>query len=831
MEDAAETWPMTGGDLPMAMTSFVGREVEIAAATTLLVGGQRLLTVTGPGGVGKTRFALAVCTGLARTAAFPGGIAFVPLAPVTDERLVLPTIARVLGVVAEDDRPPVARVADALRGRRVLVVADNLEQVIGAAPDIGALLQACPGLVLLATSRRALRLGGEQEFPLPPLPAPSPTADPADLAANGADSPAVALFVARAAAANPAFALTDANVLAVAEIVRRLDGLPLAIELAAARAKVLSPQALAARLTGRLHLLTTGPRDLPRRQQTLRDAIAWSYDLLEPAEQRLFRRLAVFAGGFTLEAAEVVGGHGGQGTGHGDDGEGDGERPVGPGTGNGDDEEGYRAFPVPPVLDTVAALVDHSLVVQELGTDESARFRMLETIREFALEQLDAAGETEDARDAHAAHLLALAERSAEREYALEEVAWFALLAPEIDNVRAALSWLLDEQPFGSPRARCGLRLAGAMVRFWDVRGYLAEEGVWLTRALARVPVEPTADRAIALTALGVNAWFTARFDEAVTYQTEALAIWRGLGDPSAIVRSLWFLGLVAGHRGEVARLNALSIEAASLVPGLGVTLWRTVPESLLALAALAVGDAERVREYLEPTLVHHQEHGYRWPHAWVVGILAEAAMAEGDRVRALALYQQSGAEFAETGDLYAMLDAIVAIADGAIAFGQATTAAHLLGAIAATRAAIGNRVTWIQISRENTEDAARAALGDEAFAAAFAHGRTISLTEAMALALRVRPEAPVRLTSPADTSTIPEDWFGLTARERDVLALLAAGQSNPEIGVALFISPRTVGTHVANIYAKLGVSSRAAAAAAAIRHGLAADTRDDRGE
>ena len=769
---------------PSPLTSFIGREHEVAAVAALLRGGQRLVTITGPGGVGKTRLALAVASALDGSPLFPDGDVFVGLASVADEALVVPTIARALGVVAEDGRSPVQRIAEAQWGRRLLLTVDNLEHVVGAALDLAALLEVCPGLAILATSRRALRLTGEQEFPLAPLSVPTPDAPRAR--ADLEETPSVRLFLARAAAVSPGFALTDDNAPAVAEVCRRLDGLPLAIELAAARTKVVSPQALAARLSGRLQLLVAGPRDAPRRQQTLRDAIAWSHDLLTPVERALFRRLSVFVGGATLEAIEAVAG------------------------------DGPAGEPI-DALGAVAALVDHSLLVQTEGSDGEVRFRMLETVREYALADCDAAGEAESVRDAHAAFFLRLAELSAEREYGREESARFRLLEPELGNVRAALGWLLNGQASDTERARLGLRLAGAMVRFWDVRGYLREEAEWLERALALAPDEPNHERATALTALGVNAWFTGELELAIARQEQALAIWRTLGEGSAIVRSLWFVGLVTAKRGDAARLEALSTESASLVPGLGVTLWRVVPESLLALAALTRGDGRGVRDRLEGTLAYHEQHGYLWPHAWVLGVLAEAALQEGDRGRALALHRQSLAEFAEHGDVYAMLDGMIAVAVHATAFGHAETAAILLGAVAATRVSIGRRTTWSSVSEEETIGAVRAALGDAGFAAAHDAGRALPLAEAVGLALAVEAQ-PGAGAAPAPADPDP---YGLTAREREVLRLMAQGKSNKEIGEALFISPRTAGTHAANVLAKLGVHSRAGVAAFAHSHGL----------
>jgi len=445
---------------------------------------------------------------------------------------------------------------------------------------------------------------------------------------------------------------------------------------------------------------------------------------------------------------------------------------------------------------------------------------MLETIREYALDQLNAAGEAERARDNHAAYFLDLAERSAEPEYLNEEAVLFRRLEPEIDNVRAALTWLLVEHGFGSDRARLGLRLAGAMVRFWDTRGYLKEEAGWLDRALAQVPEEPTRERATALTALGVNGWFSGDIDRAVTDQEQALAIWRRLDAPKEIVRSLWFLGLVAGKRGDVARLEALAAECAPLVPAIGVTLWHAVPNSLLALAALVGGDSKRASELLQSTLDYHGRHGYLWAHAWVLGVLAEAAMLDNDRPRALALHQRSLAEFNEAGDIYATLDGLIAVADHAVVFGQAETAARLLGAVAVIRAAVGNRLTWTNVTETEVVASVRSVLGDAVFDVMSDAGRSLALADAVALAATVAPSATTTGASQPTPATA-DDPFGLSPREREVLRLVAEGKSNKEIGEALFVSPRTAGTHVTNIFGKLDVTSRSAAVAVALNHRL----------
>ncbi|MGE3796322.1 MAG: NB-ARC domain-containing protein, partial [Thermomicrobiales bacterium] len=541
------------------LTTFIGREQEIIWIRQRLLEGHRIVTITGPGGVGKTRLATTVAASPELDAAFADGIIFVPLAQVADDALVMPTIARAAGILADENTTSLDRLASALDQQRLLLILDNLEHVIGSAVALRRLVDACPNLKLLVTSRRAMRVSGEQEFSLASLPLPdskSPFLE--DLRA----SPAVQLFVDRATAANPAFELTAENAAAIAEICQRLDGLPLALELAAARTKMLPPQALAARLTGRLRILTTGPRDAPARQQTLRETVRWSYDLLTPFEQMIFRRMAVFGGGATLDAIASVAGHG---------------APIG-------------EF---EILDVVATLVDQSLLIQDQSPGHEARFLMLETIREFAISELATAEDIDRIRDAHAAYFLKVAEYSAGDEYGPDEAARILALEPDLGNVRLALGWLLIDREFDSPIVHMGLRLAGAMIRFWDLRGYITEEREWLIHALSRVSEEPTAQRATALTGLGVNAWFSGHIEESEGWQNAALDIWRLLDLPVETARSLWFLALAAAKCGEIPRLQELHIEAELLAPRMTECLWRIVPTAINALTAMVQGDGD----------------------------------------------------------------------------------------------------------------------------------------------------------------------------------------------------------------------------------------------
>ena len=428
-------------NLPIQLTPFIGREQELAAIQDILTREDaRLLTLTGPGGAGKTRLGLQVAAELSDR--FADGVFFVYLAPINDPALVMPTIAQTLDIREETGQPWPARMREALLQKQMLLLLDNFEQVVNAAMQVGELLAACPQLKIIVTSREALHVRGEREFPVPPLPLPDVKHLP-DLTSLSSNT-AVALFVQRAQATKPDFQLNNANARAIVEICVRLDGLPLAIELAAARVKLLPPQALLARLDQRLAVLTGASRDVPARQQTLRNTIAWSYNLLDAVEQRLFRRLSVFVGSCTLEAVEAVCVT----------------------SGNEDQAE--------QILDTIASLLDKSLLQQMEQEGGEPRFTMLETIREYGLERLIANGEIEATRQAHAEYYLALAEKAEPELAGPQQATWFDRLEREHDNLRAVMEWCLEREDSGQ-RIEMALRLAGALRQFWEVRAHRDE--------------------------------------------------------------------------------------------------------------------------------------------------------------------------------------------------------------------------------------------------------------------------------------------------------------------------------------------------------------------
>jgi len=854
--------------LPVSLTSLIGREQEEQALYALLLRPDvRLLTLTGTAGVGKTRLALEIARNLVHD--FADGVYLVSLAPISDPAFVIPTIARRLGLTESGPEPVMERLKTSQRDKHRLLLLDNFEHVITAATLLVELLEACPTLKLLVTSREVLRLRSEHQFAVLPLALPDPKRLPDDRSL--AHVPAVHLFLQRVQAITADFHATTDNAATIAQICLRLDGLPLAIELAAARIKVFTPQALLARLDHRLQVLTGGARDLPERQRTLRGTIAWSYELLPVGEQRLFRRLAVFIGGCTLEAVEAV-------------------------SGAVDDTNTN-------VLEGIISLVDKSLLQQTERDGEEPRFAMLETIREYGLEVLTASGEAPTTHLAHEAYYLALAEQAEPQLTGPHQLTWFERLEQEHDNLRAALSWLLE--PSAARQSNeLALRLGGALWHFWWTRGYVSEGRRWLERALNASEKVRSVTRAEALIGAGALANQQGDFAQAEVQCAEGLALSRELGDRRGSAAALSYLGYVALMRSNYAGTRALEEEALALFREVGDTAGcvfvlhnlivvlffqgeyaqaqvlieeslelsrqggdiRGYAASLLlkGMVLLFEGDIARAHSLLEESLSVSRERGYKWNIATSIHFLGLVAFLQGDVARARSLLEESLVLFQEEGDRGST--AQVFFSQGFISFGQAEymaarmlmeqsleiarkldrkwdmvsyleglaavmaiqgepeRAVRFMSAAQEGREAIGTPLqSLLQAIHELTISSVRAQLGDQAYATAWAEGRTMTPEQALA----AQWPAAMPTTPPAEPSSIPSPQKapappnGLTLREMEVLRLLAQGLTSAQIAERLTVSVLTVNTHVRSIYSKLGVSSRSAATRWAIEQHL----------
>ncbi len=684
----------------------------------------------------------------------------------------------------EGGRPLIEAVTEHLRRRELLLVLDNVEHLLAAVPLVTDLLAACPRLTVLATSRTLLRVSGEHHFPVLPLALPDPAAPPARLA----EAEAVRLFVARAHAVRPDFVLTDETAPAVAAICGRVDGLPLAIELAAARMRHLSAGSLLGRMDRRLPLLTGGPHDEPARLRTMRDAIAWSHDLLTAAEQGLFRRMSVFVGGFTLEAAEEV----------------SGERET-----TGADKDASSLVSDVPSLDLVASLVDKSLLqIQEAAGGET-RYATLETIREFSLERLAESGEEAAIRGRHALWCLRLAAqtvpfplRGTVLPHALER------LEAEVGNFRAALTWHAQH---GAAAAL--LELATALTQFWLLRGYRIEGHRWLERGLAMEEggEVPPALQAMAFHAAAALSRTQEDLARAIELAEEALSRFRALGDAWNIAGVVHLLGILERSRDNYDRAAVLHAEALALFRDLGEPFWVALASGDLGVLAHWQGDDLRAVALLGEAVAGFRALDDPWGIGIALGGLALVTGDRGDHDQAAAMHAEGLARLRQVGSKEILVDAVARIATLAVATGRAAAGARLLGAVEAFGQALGYALERPERDRYAQAAAdARRVLGDDVLAAAWAEGRALSLEEAVAEAHGI-VSAPVVATTP----------FGLTPREVEVLRLLAAGHSNREIGERLFISPVTVARHLTNLYPKLGVGTRAQATAYAHRHGL----------
>jgi predicted ATPase/DNA-binding CsgD family transcriptional regulator len=780
-----EPWPgglagrLPPNELPREITSFIGRDQQIADLAREL-SGTRLLTLIGPGGVGKTRLALELAEH--QQADFADGACFVSLAGIAEPTMVPQAVVGALGLRAEGDRPVLDTLLSRLQVRTLLLVLDNCEHLLaGCGPFADALLRACPGLRILATSREPLGVAGETVWAVQPM------AIPDERQAVSVDAllacEAARLFIERASAAQAGFALRPDNASAIAEICRRLDGMPLAIELAAVRVRGLTVDQIATRLGDAFRLLAGGPRAAPPRHQTLRAAVDWSYDLLSQAERALFNRLSVFVGGWTLEAAEIV--------------------------------CAGEAVQRDEVVHLLTRLVDRSLVVAEERSG-AMRYRLLETLRQYGAERLSHTGEAMQLRDRHRDWCVALAELGERDIWRADQLACIQRLEREHDNLRAALGWTLT----GAGDPEPGLRIAAAMVRFWDVHGDLREGTRWLTDllSLSSVPRE-TPGWAKALTARGYLAVIRGDLAEAIADLNAAIVFWRRLADSRGLAVALFFRGLAVAWTGaDLAGAQPIFEESLLLARQRGPRWTAYFCVYCLGETARVVGDLDRAEALLGESLSLTQAERERWGAFHALYSLAFLTLKRGDRRRAYDLAQQSLTLSLELGDTRGSTYALEALGCIAAVEGQARRAARVFGAAQALREPLGGFLSAIlRADRDEAVAILRADLGEAGFGAAFAAGRGLTLDQAVAVA---------RTPDATGTTTT-----GLTSRERDIARLVAQGLSNRDIANALVVSERTTESHLSHIFTKLGLRSRTQLATWAIEHGvLASSTNPPRG-
>jgi predicted ATPase/DNA-binding CsgD family transcriptional regulator len=754
--------------IPTPRTSFIGRSHEVSTVQGLLDRDDiPIVTLTGPGGVGKTRTAIQAITGA------PSSAYFVDLSDVQQPELVLPAIAATLGVQTAG-REVLESLKGALRHGEYVLVLDNFEQVLPAAGEIADLLEACARLKILVTSRTVLGIPGEHVVDIRPLPVPGPARP--DLAQQAAAFDACRLFVERAQALDPAFTLGGANAESVVAICLRLDGLPLAIELAAAWISVLTPDELLAQLEHRLSLLSFGAPGVETRHRTMRDAIAWSYGLLDERSQMLFRRLAVFLGGFTLDAMRNVCGD-----------------------------------VSPDPLQELRTLVANSLVRRVDLPGPDSRYTMLETVREFALECLESSGEAGEVHERYAAYFLTLAQRAESRQNTAERDLWLDRLELEQGNLHQLLRLAIERED-----AEYALDLAGSLLPFWQFRFHSNVGLDWVQQALALDTEVSAPVLRKSLACAGTLSYMNGRMEDAERFLADAFLQYRAAGDQPETGRIELTLGRIAWDRKELAAARALfdaaraRFEASDDQAGLAWSLH------YLGLVDFTDGDNQSATAYLNGAAHIWQSLGFGWELTCCIpGHLADVSRATGHLDEAMTRYQQCLALNWERRDLENVAWSLVGLAIISYSDGQVDTAARLMALADQCRAITGAPLTpHIERDHQLATETIVGRMGPAQFQAIQAAVRDAAPEKGVAEALALSRSA----SAPSDTSA---SRIGLTQRELEILKLLASGKSNREIADALFISPGTVKVHVTHIFAKLDLPSRSAATDFAHRHGL----------
>jgi predicted ATPase/DNA-binding SARP family transcriptional activator/DNA-binding CsgD family transcriptional regulator len=756
-------------NLPVPRTSFVGRGRELTEIKRTLAM-TRLLTLTGTGGSGKTRLALSVATDLA--GAYPEGAWLVELAGLSEPELVPQAVAGLLGVREQPGRTLVESVADSLREQRALLILDNCEHLVDAAARlVDFLLASSSHLKVLATSREPLGVEGEVLFSVPPLSVPPGL--PSDPGVIGSHD-SVRLFLERTRMRLPDFSFTRENAAAVAEVCRKLEGIPLAIELAAARMGVLAANQVAEKLEDSLGLLSTGPRTASPRQRTMRAAIGWSHRLLSEGEKQLFAGLSTFSGGFTLEAAEAV-------------------------CPGGAVEEGE-------VLYLVSGLVDKSLVVVETTAEARVHYRMLEPVRQYAQERLEEGGEAEAIRRRHAAFFLELAERAEPQLKGPGQVEWLKLLEEDNDNLRTAMAWLLEKGDY-----EAAVRMAHALWIFWMIHGHQGEGRLWIEEALAKGKMLTTHAQAKALSVQFSTYYGLGNPERMEQIAEEAAALFRQVGDKLGLAYVLACLATVKLQLGDAERAIALFEEALDLGRELGDMWGVSGGLGHLGSIYLGRGDYEQARHYFQEGLALSRQIGNNLAASTALYGLALAAQGQGDHERAAGLYTEGLKSSAESGDKANIAYCLEGLAQVASAQQETERAALLFGAAEATLEGAGGTVYPFVQDRsvhEQVVEVVRSQLDEATFSSAWAKGAAIGLGEVVEYALSGEEAAPpVSPAAQQQPSTTQQS--ALTRREEEIAILVARGLTNRQIASELSISEHTVATHVAKVRKKVGLSSR----------------------